>query len=245
MHLAWDKGEDGEVRLAGSYKARGWPTNRHGGLSAGERCGSAILPVKRPCPCRRPRGLLRHLRLAAAHGLRSRTRSLNDVAAGAGRKSLWTERPRAPVRPLLSPQDPGTSSHPVEDETPGGNRLTSRGRGARGKGPAPEALGRERPSSTRLGSVLPRSRPPAPPRPGLGALARGRGGGGTLRPRSGRAPVGPAPVGSGLPDTLCRFRGRRGTLGGRPWAAGPGVGPAHVLCLRGFTGELISPAVGR
>lgn len=150
-------------------------------LSAEERCGSAIFPVKRPCPCRRPRGLLRHLCLAAAHGLCSRTRSLHDVAAGAGRKSLWTERPRAPVRPLLSPQDPGTSSHPVEDET-GGNRLTSGGRGARGKGQRPRTRAGRGPAA-----VLPRSRPPAPPRPGLGALARGRGGGGALRPRSGQA----------------------------------------------------------
>lgn len=29
-----------------------------------------------------------------------------------------------------------------------------------------------------------------------------------------------------------------------PGASGPGVGPAHVLCSRGFAGELIRPAVG-
>lgn len=54
----------------------------------------------------------------------------------------------------------------------------------------------------------------------------------------------PARLRSGPPDTLCRFKGRRGTLGGRPGASGPGVEPAHVLRVRGFTGELISPTAG-
>lgn len=54
----------------------------------------------------------------------------------------------------------------------------------------------------------------------------------------------PARLRSGTPDTLCRFKGRRGTLGGRPGASGPGVEPAHVLLFRGFTGELISPTAG-
>lgn len=52
-----------------------------------------------------------------------------------------------------------------------------------------------------------------------------------------------APLG-GLPDTLYRLKGRRGTLRGRPWASGLGVGLARALCLRGFSGELISPTVG-
>lgn len=43
---------------------------------------------------------------------------------------------------------------------------------------------------------------------------------------------------------MSRFKGRLGTLQGRPGAPGLEVGPAHVLCLRGFAGELISPTVG-
>lgn len=43
----------------------------------------------------------------------------------------------------------------------------------------------------------------------------------------------------------CRLRGGQGApLRLARGASGPGVGPARVLCSRGFAGELIRPAVG-
>lgn len=60
------------------------------------------------------------------------------------------------------------------------------------------------------------------------------------RPRTGHTD--PSTPWAGPPDITCTPRQAR-DLGGRPRARA-GVGLAHVLCLRGFTGELISPTVG-